>query len=72
VASLVFGIVWIYWLGSIAALVLGYIARKQIKQRGESGDGLAVAGIVLGWIGVGVLVVIIGFFAIGIASSGFN
>jgi hypothetical protein len=59
VASLVLGIIWIYWVGSILALIFGYIARAQIRQRGEQGDGMAVAGIVLGWIGVGVLVVIL-------------
>jgi hypothetical protein len=53
IASMVLGIVWIYWLGSVLALVFGYVARKQIRERGESGDGMAIAGIVLGWVGVG-------------------
>jgi hypothetical protein len=63
IASLVLGIVWIYWIGSILALIFGYVARKQIRERGEGGDGLAIAGIVLGWVGVGVLAIlfIIGF-----------
>ena len=56
VASMVLGIVWVYWIGSILALVFGYVARSQIRERGEGGDGMAIAGIVLGWIGVGVLV----------------
>ncbi|SFP66123.1 protein of unknown function [Geodermatophilus dictyosporus] len=55
VASMVLGIVWVYWIGSILALVLGYVARSQIRERGESGDGMAIAGIVLGWVGVGIL-----------------
>jgi hypothetical protein len=54
VASLVLGILWLYWIGSILALVLGYTARSQIRARGGQGDGMAVAGIVLGWAGVGV------------------
>ena len=58
IASMVLGIVWLYWIGSILALVFGYIARKQIRERGESGDGMAIAGIVLGWIGVGVLALV--------------
>src|SRR3954469_760430 len=53
IASMVLGIVWLYWIGSILALVFGYVARKQIRERGESGDGMAIAGIVLGWVGVG-------------------
>ncbi len=69
IASMVLGILWVYWIGSILALVFGYIARKQIRQRGESGSGMAVAGIVLGWIGVGFLVVFIVFFAVVGATS---
>ena len=56
IASMVLGILWLYWIGSILALVFGYMARTQIRQRGEAGAGMATAGIVLGWIGVGVLV----------------
>jgi hypothetical protein len=55
IASMVLGIVWLYWIGSVLALVFGYIARKQIRERGESGDGMAIAGIVLGWVGVGII-----------------
>ena len=53
IASLVLGILWLYWIGSILALVLGYTAKRQIRERGEAGSGMATAGIVLGWIGVG-------------------
>jgi hypothetical protein len=58
IASLVLGILWIYWIGSILALVFGYMAKNQIDRSGgtQSGRGLAVAGIVLGWVGVGILV----------------
>ncbi len=68
---MVLGIVWLYWIGSILALVFGYIARKQIDQsNGEQGGrGMAVAGIVLGWIGLGLLVVIIGL-AVAFAAFG--
>ncbi|WP_138757122.1 DUF4190 domain-containing protein [Modestobacter altitudinis] len=66
IASMVLGIVWLYWIGSVLALVFGYIARKQIRERGESGDGMAIAGIVLGWVGVGVIVLVA---VIGIAAN---
>lgn len=59
VASMVLGILWLYWVGSILAVIFGYIARKQIRERGESGGGMAVAGIVLGWVGVATLVAVI-------------
>jgi hypothetical protein len=56
---MVLGILWIYWIGSVLALVFGYIARSQIRQRGHNGDGMAIAGIVLGWVGVATFVVFI-------------
>ena len=60
IASLVLGIVWVYWVGSILALTFGYIARNQIRRRGERGDGMAIAGIVLGWVGIATFVIFIG------------
>lgn len=70
VASLVLGITWLYWLGSILALVFGYIAKGQIDRSGrqEGGRGLAVAGIVLGWVGIAILILVI---VIGIAALPF-
>jgi hypothetical protein len=61
IASMVLGIIWIYWIGSILALVFGYIAKKQISEsRGtQGGGGMATAGIVLGWVGIGTLTFII-------------
>jgi hypothetical protein len=50
---------WIYWVGSILALIFGYVARNQIRRSGQEGNGLAVAGIVLGWIGVAALIIVI-------------
>jgi hypothetical protein len=29
--------------------VLGHVARRQIRERGGQGDGLALAGIIVGW-----------------------
>ena len=34
----------------LAAIVLGHLAKKQIRQTGEQGEGLATAGLVLGYI----------------------
>lgn len=61
IASLVLGILWIYWLGSILALVFGYLAKAEIRRSPEriEGNGLATAGIVLGWVGIGTLVMMI-------------
>jgi hypothetical protein len=42
-------------IGGILALVFGYIARRQIDESGgtQGGRGMAIAGIILGWIGIG-------------------
>ena len=39
-----------------AAIVLGHIARRQIQQTGEDGDGLALAGMIVGYVFTGMLV----------------
>jgi Domain of unknown function (DUF4190)/Domain of unknown function (DUF1707) len=54
VGSLVCGILEIFTLGfaAIPAVILGHVARGQIKQTGERGDGMAVAGLVLGYLGI--------------------
>jgi hypothetical protein len=54
VASLVLGIIWLAGLGSLLAILFGYIGRRQINRSGgrESGYGLATAGIVLGCVGI--------------------
>jgi len=61
IASMVLGILWLYWIGSILALIFGYVAKGQIDRSAgrQSGRGMAIAGIVLGWIGVAVLALVI-------------
>ncbi len=63
IASMVLGILWLYWIGSILALIFGYVARSQIRERNEGGDGMAIAGIVLGWVGIATLILFFGVFA---------
>lgn len=69
VASLVLGIVWVMGLGSILALVFGYIAKGQIDTSGgrQTGRGMAIAGIVLGWVGVAFLLAMIGLTIAGVS-----
>ncbi|MEO6206862.1 MAG: DUF4190 domain-containing protein [Candidatus Limnocylindrales bacterium] len=72
VASMVLGILWIYWIGSILALVFGYVAKRQIRDAGGTlgGSGMATAGIVLGWVGIGILALIILFSILAISIGG--
>lgn len=59
-------------LAAPVGAVLGHIALKQIRERGEQGEGMAKAGIIIGWIITGVIVIAccIAVAAIGAASSG--
>ncbi|HEY2948033.1 MAG TPA: DUF4190 domain-containing protein [Micromonosporaceae bacterium] len=43
------------WLGAVGA-ILGHVARRRIRERGEGGDGMALAGIIVGWIATGLAV----------------
>jgi len=52
VASLVFGIAsWFVcpFVGGVVAVILGHVARGQIRRTGEGGGGLAIAGLILGY-----------------------
>lgn len=53
VLALVFGIG-----GGLLGIILGHTARAQIRRTGEAGWGLATAGLVFGYIGLGVGVVL--------------
>ncbi|HEV8276071.1 MAG TPA: DUF1707 and DUF4190 domain-containing protein [Streptosporangiaceae bacterium] len=73
IASLVCGVaqVMLWPLATIPAVVLGHVARHQIRRTGEQGAGLALAGLILGWIGVGfALLAIVGIVLVVAATSG--
>ena len=58
-----------------AGLVLGIVARRQIKQTGEEGDGLALAGIIVGAIATALFVLLIVFWIvafIALNNNGFS
>ena len=61
VASLIAGFLWMGWLGSVLAVIFGHIALGQINRSGgrEGGSGLAIAGLVLGYMGVATLLLVI-------------
>lgn len=54
IASLIFGLLWIFGLGSLVAVVLGHMATREIdrSQGRQGGRGIAVAGLILGWLGL--------------------
>src|SRR5512142_2208731 len=55
-------------LATIPAIVLGHMARGQIRRTGEQGAGLALAGLVLGW-GAVILGVVVIVFALALAAG---
>jgi hypothetical protein len=61
IGALICGIAEIFTLGfaAVPAVILGHLARQQIRRTGERGDGMAVAGLVLGYLGIGIWTLII-------------
>jgi Domain of unknown function (DUF4190) len=64
IAALVLGIVWVFWIGSALAVIFGHIALGQIKRTGQRGHGMALAGLILGYIGGAAVLVLVIAFAI--------
>ncbi|MBL3687398.1 DUF4190 domain-containing protein [Leucobacter zeae] len=62
---------------SVAGVVMGHIALSQIKRKGEQGRGMALAGVIVGYAGIALWVLIaiawfafIGFFITAAGASG--
>ncbi|HXM56539.1 MAG TPA: DUF4190 domain-containing protein [Candidatus Dormibacteraeota bacterium] len=70
IVSLIAGIgsyVVIPVIGAIVAIVTGHMARGQIRRTGEGGGGLALAGLILGYIHLvlaAILLVIVAIVAV--------
>jgi hypothetical protein len=63
VASLVSGLVgWTFVpvLGTIAAIILGHLAKKEIRDSNGTlgGDGMALAGLILGYVQIGLVILV--------------
>lgn len=56
-------------LGAVGA-ILGHVARRQIRTRGEQGAGLALSGIIVGWIAFGIALAFAIFYVVVIVASG--
>jgi len=68
VASLVLGIVGLILigpLGSIPAVICGHVAKSQIKKNPDmlAGEGMALAGLILGYVQIGFMILIIPLMA---------
>ncbi len=69
IISLVAGIVGFFMLpfiGSLVAVITGHMAKREIRESNGtlSGDGLATAGLILGYVGLGFVVLGICLFVL--------
>lgn len=66
ILSLVFSLVGLitYGFTSIVGVILGHVARSQIKRTGEQGAGLALSGIIVGYSLIGLVVLVILFYVV--------
>ncbi len=72
VASMICGLAEFFTFGltSIPAVILGHIARGEIRRTGEAGHGFAMTGLVLGWLAIGFWVVVLGGVLVGGGGGG--
>ncbi len=63
IVSLIFGILGIFFFGSLIAVICGHIARSNIRQsQGKLvGDGMALAGLIMGYLSLFLTFIVIGF-----------
>jgi len=72
VAALACGVAGFFTMGltAIPAIVLGHAARRQLRRTGQRGDGIALAGLILGWTGIALIAVAIAGLIVVSAHSG--
>lgn len=55
---------------SILGIILGFVALNQIKKSGEDGRGLALAGIIIGFVAIGITILIVILQVVALATLG--
>lgn len=50
------------FIGSLVGVITGHMALSQIKRTGEQGRGLALAGTIVGYVGLGFILLLVLFF----------
>ncbi len=66
IASLICGIIQFVGVlpAGIIAIVLGHVARREIRRTGEDGYGMAKAGLILGYVGVVLSIILVIVFLV--------
>ncbi|HET7932437.1 MAG TPA: DUF4190 domain-containing protein [Rhodanobacteraceae bacterium] len=75
VMSLIFGIlsyVFLFGIGAIVAVICGHAARAEIRRAPPGtidGDGMALAGLILGWIQIVLTIIGVGIFLLFVVGA---
>lgn len=69
VASLIGFVLILPVVGSLAGVITGHISLKQIKERGERGRGMALAGVIIGYVTLAFVILFVIGISILIATS---
>lgn len=57
IGSLVLSVLWLVGLGSVAGVVLGHVSRSKAAREGRQKSGVALAGLIVGYVGVAFMVI---------------
>ncbi len=71
VASLALGLFWLGGLGSVGAVVLGHMAKREIAASGgrQTGGNLATAGLAIGYIGLAIMALYLLVYAVALSHA---
>ncbi len=67
IAAFVLGLTWVFWIGSVLALIFGPLSLTQIGRTRERGKGLAIAGIALA--GAWMLFLLLGLIGLAVSDE---
>ncbi|SEI09956.1 MULTISPECIES: DUF4190 domain-containing protein [unclassified Leifsonia] len=59
----------VVWFSSVVGLILGHVALSQIRRTGESGRGMALTAVIVGWTATGLAVLAAVIVAVAYAGA---
>jgi hypothetical protein len=62
------GIAFLFFPAAIVAIIVGHTARREIRGTGEHGRSLATAGLILGYVGIALLIVLLAPLMIAVSA----
>jgi hypothetical protein len=71
IVSLVLSLLWLGGIGSVGAVVLGHMSKREIarSEGREAGANLATAGLVIGYIGAAIMVIYLLIYVAALANG---